>query len=643
MEKLLNDYFDLINRSLLPPQSGALKDEHQSIMDQARSYSLFVRGEAYPQQLLEAAESLYSNYDDWFQRCLGFRISNAITIFKCMQTELNRRLNDEKCRAVEGAEQDVKHLTEAGSVSAQEREAAKMKIAWTRFYGRSDELLSFTPQQISDLSSCPLDACLAFLKRMSQEFGYVNPHFPGAFEDAQGAPWDYRSLYERPIVARDGRYFVLTLFLFPEAIFRTFYYDLIADTNYWNNGGQDIYGRWLESTTADYLKRVFPEDEVLLDPYYSPDGKEQRELCDVLVLHDRKVLIVQCKAKKMRFESLMGASYDTIREDLSKSVGDSFRQAVTAYNYLKDCFDTKRKLSLTVSGETLVVDVAQVADLSSDVFLVSVVLEHYQNFITRLANTNESLGLFPAGSYPWAVSLADLDVVTDLLESPAVFLHYAKRRTLVERTPFVVLGDELDMLGFYFTQGLYFDADDFKDIGFLGLTGQSEAIDQYMFEKYTATGEPTKPTQYAPDGFWDYIRDVEGMDSSYSVDCAMFLLDLDWQSRESFVGAVSAAKARARRDGRIHSYRGALSEQTGWCFIAMDAGQNQEILFKQLMGFMLIKKYETKSRTYFGYGWDVHSGNLLDLALFVSGEWYEDAVMARIVDESPKAGKPIDT
>jgi hypothetical protein len=75
----------------------------------------------------------------------------------------------------------------------------------------------------------------------------------------------------------------------------------------------------------------------------------------------------------------------------------------------------------------------------------------------------------------------------------------------------------------------------------------------------------------------------------------------------------------------------------------MDAGQNQEILFEQLMGFMLIKKYETRSRTYVGYGWDVRSGNLLDLALFVSGEWQEDAEMSQIVEGSLGASKPIDT
>jgi hypothetical protein len=381
---------------------------------------------------------------------------------------------------------------------------------------------------------------------------------------------------------------------------------------------------------------------VLLNPFYSPDGKEQRELCDVLVLHDRKVLIVQCKAKKMRFESLMGMSYDTIREDLKKGVADSFKQAVNAYDYLKDCHDNKQQVRLTVQGRILSVHASEIADLSSDVFLVSVVLEHYQNFITRLANTNESLGLFPAESYPWAVSIADLDVLTDLLESPARFLHYARRRVLVERTAFAVLGDELDVLGYYFAQGLYLDADEFKNIGFLGLSGKSEAIDQYMFEEYTKGGRPAKPRQHAPEGFWEHVDTIERMKTAYSVDCAMLLLDLDWQGRQSFLQAVSDTKAIATQDGQMHSYRWSMPEQSGLCFVAMDASQNQDILFENLMAFMKLKKYETRSTTYFGFGWDVHSGNVLDLALFVSGEWQEDAEMSAIVEELLHAGKPLD-
>jgi hypothetical protein len=628
MEKLVRGYFDAVRRTLVMPQPSKVSDPREAIVAQARAYSFFVRGVAYPQQLLETAESLYSNYDDWFRNHLHFRVGDAIKIFKSLETGLNRRLDDERRQAREAAEQATEGLT------GQERDSAMVQVAWPRFYGRSDELLSFTPEEIATSSGCPLEVCVAFLDRMSQHFGYLNPLFPHAFQDALLAPWDYRSLYERPIIAHGGKYYVLTLFLFPEAICQTFYYDLIGDACYWNHGGQDIYGRWLEATTADCLKRVFPSDEVLLNPSYSPTGREQRELCDVLVLHDRKVLVFQCKTKKMRFESLMGMKYEAIREDLEKSVKDSFEQAVIAYKYLKECYDSKHDLLLTVSGRQLRVDVTQIVDPASDVFLVSLVLENYQNFITRLANTNDSLALFPADSYPWAISLADLDILTDLLDSPATFLHYAKRRSLVERTASIVLGDELDMLGYYFRQGLYFNTDEFKNLGFVGLTGMSEDIDQYMFEKYAAVTPPSKPRQYAPEGFWEYIRAIDGMTTAYAVDCAMYLLDLDGPSRRSFVELVSAAKAKTATDGHIHSYSAGGAGSAGWCFVAMDAGCDDQQLFDVLMPFMQLKKYVTRSRTWFGFGWDMGSDKVLDMALFLSSEWQEDTKMASMAREA---------
>lgn len=639
LERLLRDYFGRIGRCLLAPQPGESADDQDFIAKQAKSYSLFVRGEAYPEQLIQAASSLYSSYDDWFQDRLGFRICDAIDIFKCIETELNGRLNDERQKAREQAAQKLKVLMEEkGPMSEQEQEAFILQTSWQQFYGRSDELLSFTPEVLSSLSGRSLDTCLQFLKRMSQEFGYVNPNFPEAFRDAQRAPWDYRSLYERPIIAHDGRYFVLALFLFPEALFETFYYDLVGDAKYWLNGGQDIYGRWVESTTADYLKRVFPADEVLLNPYYSPNGKKQQELCDVLVLHDRKVLIVQCKAKRMRLESQMGESYEVIREDLEKSVADSFGQAVVAYKYLKDCYDQKQELRVTVSGKVVAVDVTEIVDPPSDVFLVSVLLGHYQNFITRLANINDSLALFDAGSYPWAISLADLDVLTDFLDSPAFFLHYARRRTQVEKTSFAILGDELDLLGYYLGQGLYFDLEQFKGIGLLGLDGWSKIVDDYMFERYGARQKPEKPVQNAPDGFLDYVRAVDRMGSAYSVECAMCLLDLGWKGRESFVKTVALTKAKAA-DMRHHDCSGLVAGAFGWSFVATDSGQDAGQLYKQLMSLMALKKYATKSRTWIGFGWDVHSSNLLDMALYLSSDWCEDMEMAKMAAEFLHPGK----
>lgn len=79
----------------------------------------------------------------------------------------------------------------------------------------------------------------------------------------------------------------------------------------------------------------------------------------------------------------------------------------------------------------------------SAMFILTVTPLGLQSLATRFANHDAALGLFQAGGYPWSLSLADLDALTDLLPTPATFLHYATRRLQVERTPFSVFADEL--------------------------------------------------------------------------------------------------------------------------------------------------------------------------------------------------------
>ncbi|GAH14932.1 unnamed protein product, partial [marine sediment metagenome] len=190
----------------------------------------------------------------------------------------------------------------------------------------------------------------------------------------------------------------------------TFYYDLIADDECWKKVGERKYGAWLEQKTAEFLKRIFPHREVFINPEY-PEGNE---LCDVLVLHDRNIFILQCKTKRLRYDSKIGKELQLIRDDLNKAVKESFAQAIRARDYFMQNQPAKIKLQ----GTNLEVDSKQI----SDIFLLSVTLGSYPHLITRLANINSALNLFSNNQYPWAISLFDLGVVTELIESPAILI-----------------------------------------------------------------------------------------------------------------------------------------------------------------------------------------------------------------------------
>lgn len=78
-----------------------------------------------------------------------------------------------------------------------------------------------------------------------------------------------------------------------------------------------------------------------------------------------------------------------------------------------------------------------------------------------------------------SLSLFDLLVVLEILDHPSDVLHYLSRRSELERSRFLV-GDELDLLGFYLQTGFNVGPTEFDaEPSGLRVVGLSDAIDTY--------------------------------------------------------------------------------------------------------------------------------------------------------------------
>jgi predicted nucleotidyltransferase component of viral defense system len=272
----------------------------------------------------------------------------------------------------------------------------------------------------------------------------------------------------------------------------------------------------------------------LLNPLY-PSGEE---MADVMVLHDHKVLLFQCKSKALTYRARIGIDFDALRNDLRKAIGESFEQGVRARNYLQN----GKGNSFTVGRVGFALDMVQV----NGVYLISVTSMPFQSLAARLANSNSALGLFSGDEYPWALSLGDLDIITQVLTTSAQFLHYVARRRQVERTSFSVYADEMDYLGFYLSHGMRFETDQFAGMDSVGLSGFSDDIERWVYEKFELGGQVDPPSSPMPEGFADFLSDVERSGDDYRTDCAMTLLELGSEGRKSFMQMIADTKDGAR-------------------------------------------------------------------------------------------------
>ena len=77
------------------------------------------------------------------------------------------RINTGRKTAVRKAEEYVtKHR-----LTGDDKQQSKVEYACYQFFGKSQELLAFTPQELSNFSRLPTPVCIQILKRLSQEFG----------------------------------------------------------------------------------------------------------------------------------------------------------------------------------------------------------------------------------------------------------------------------------------------------------------------------------------------------------------------------------------------------------------------------------------------------------------------------------------
>ena len=169
-------------------------------------------------------------------------------------------------------------------------------------------------------------------------------------------------------------------------------------------------------------------------------------------------------------------------------------------------------------------------------FLLTVTPVPLQFFTTRLANNDNVRDLFSGNEYPWALSLPDLDTLTDVLRTPAQFLHYAKRRIQVERTTFSMHGDEMDLIGLYLAGHLNTESSEFEGYGGVMIAGLSGDVDEYIWKKHEEGVAVDPPQPPISPEFAALISDVVATGCLGATDCAITLLRPFQQCAQEFGG-----------------------------------------------------------------------------------------------------------
>lgn len=417
-----------------------------------------IRGSAYPSQLRDKIRGIQVPHDTWFQRKCGISPSTLLAVLPVIEECISENFMS----AVKSAIRSTIEWTDTpdGRQLAKEKAIAILDQVYM---------------------SCPV----TLQQLQSRLPSFTESDWQG-LKQLVGLTTEARKLMTAPVDVKDRPfYFVpsggLLLFCISSAydsVFWAFDGAARSDGTFRDSYGQTVAG-WMEPEIERYFQRLFPRANVFRSlGYPDPDVLNGEAELDLLVHWGPFLLLVECKGKQFSKAAQRGNAAK-LRRDLEKNIADSFRQATRAKRYIEST-PTIRFKEIN-SERVLIVDQSRIVKI----FCISVTLENFLGIATQLA-TLEKIGLFKDKSYPWSVSIADLDIITRFAGHPDVFLHYVQRRIELQESHKEFVADELDLFGHYLENRLppskLWDnmSPDGKAPSMLAFPGGSESFDQWF-------------------------------------------------------------------------------------------------------------------------------------------------------------------
>jgi hypothetical protein len=173
-----------------------------------------------------------------------------------------------------------------------------------------------------------------------------------------------------------------------------------------------------------------------------PVGYTKKVEGDILFLLDDVAIIVEAKAVAVTPESRAGQTR-RLRRDLVGIITKASEQAARLQRRIEEDGGVR----LRQSGW---LDLAHIREVHT----VALSLEDLSGVATATSDL-VSAGLLDADRIPWVVSIHDLQIIAQIVDRPAEFLLYLRRRRDPEVSVAYAAPDELDLFLYFYEAGLY--------------------------------------------------------------------------------------------------------------------------------------------------------------------------------------------
>jgi len=547
---------------------------------------IFYSGEAaYYFQYRDFSGIKYQNDNEWFIKKKGYSIKQAINIIKAIASVQTRKSNENLADLIKNKPNHWSFLPS----------------------------FIFTLSEILEESNESRQVVESFLESFTCQPSLSKANFNELS--------DFNPTNAYPIFNLDNEeYLLFQNYSLGEAFYETPFFWMNDDPVYKNIAAFNR-GSFTEYFSTERLKLVFGEKQVFTNiEIYK--GKTRVGEIDVLVVFSKYAIVLQAKSKKLTLAARKGND-KLIRSDFKKAVEEAYEQAYECSEFLLD----KECTLLQVNGNEL-----DIERNFTEIYPFCITSEHYPalSFQSRQFLTYKTSEIIKA---PFVMDLFLLDVMTEMLESPLLFLSYVNRRiSYGERLHST---HELTILGCHLKQNLWFEED--KNLILLSDDIAAD-LDLAMLARRDNAPGPKTPdgilTKYRDSYFRKIINQIEYLDDPQIIDLGFTLLYLNGETIEHLNDGISNLVKLCLKDGKHHDLTLGMDEgKTGLTIHCNNdpldkASKNLNIHCEK-------RKYSQKASKWFGLSISPKDASI-KFGINLSYEWKQSIEMDKLMSNMKK-------
>lgn len=532
-------------------QKGVLQ-----LQEHLRLHTQFVRNWGYFKRVIAITQRLYAPLDPLYQESVGLGATQLIRLFEHLVNRGEIAVNErwQRLRSVASA-RTMEEAVEAYCTAVPDlRESPEDLVKYFQEKGGSLEMvlsivLSHYDLQLPDVFTFRVSEIAAEVGLNASALRQVLPMLSYRFGELSEIDHERfflgNPIWLKPLIQlSDDIYYCATPQVFFGFVFQILE-ELLTDKADAQQECARRRAEFLEDEVATLLSQSFPGSVHTRNFKWQDNGAEYES--DLLLKVDSYLLLVEAKSGSITWPALRGAP-DRVKRHVEELLVEPARQS-------KRLADKLERARAGVAGDVNILQQLPF-DMTNvqKIIRLSVTLEDFATIQANVASLKPTGWLDNQFAVSPTLTLADLEIVFDILDSSPVRIHYLLRRAELEEH-MAYKGDELNLLGLYLDTAFNLGEAEFLGYNWM-LVQMSHKIDEY----YTALDQGIarkKPVMRSTQWWTDIRRRIEERRPNRWSEVAVMLMNVSHDDQQTaqkaFKKIVKNVKKNWRREGHMNS------------------------------------------------------------------------------------------